>query len=178
MIDLETLGTKHKAVVLSIAAVVFDLETGATGAEFKVDIDVLDSLQNGYVVESETYQWWLRQSKEAHSSLIEGQKKALSIDDAVIKLLVFVLDNFDSKSSCYPWGNSARFDLGLLEMLFHNESVELPWKHSNERDVRTLVALNPEIKANTPFEGVRHTPIDDCKHQIKYCHHTYKSLHL
>lgn len=177
MIDLETLGTKHKAVVLSIGAVVFDLKTGATGEEFKIDIDVLDSIEKGFNVEHDTYQWWLFQSKQAHQHLIEGQREAVSVNDAVLSFIRFVQANFKD-FSCYPWGNSARFDIGLLETLFEYSGHSLPWKHRNEMDVRTLVAFNPEIKANTEFVGVQHQPVDDCKHQIKYCHNTYKSLGL
>ena len=79
-------------------------------------------------------------------------------------------------SSLQVWGNSARFDLGILENAYSKFNVNIPWNHWNERDVRTLVAFAPEIKKNMVFEGVKHNPIDDCKHQIKYCCEIFKKL--
>jgi hypothetical protein len=76
------------------------------------------------------------------------------------------------------WGNSARFDLGILEVAYTACKMVIPWQFWNERDVRTLVAFAPEIKANEPFLGDKHDPLHDCLHQIKYCHKTYKTLTL
>ena len=36
--------------------------------------------------------------------------------------------------------------------------------------------LNPEIKKNCTFEGDKHDPVDDCRHQIKYLVETLKSI--
>ena len=67
------------------------------------------------------------------------------------------------------WGNSARFDLGIIENAY-NKCVKDKslWNHRNERCLRTLSALYPEIKKSQPFDGVRHDALDDCIHQIKY----------
>ena len=73
------------------------------------------------------------------------------------------------------WGNSARFDIGKLEDAYVACSYhDNPWYFRSERDVRTLVAFAPDVKANIPFEGIEHSPIDDCKHQIKYCSAIWK----
>jgi exodeoxyribonuclease VIII len=79
------------------------------------------------------------------------------------------------------WGNSNRFDLGLLEPYIKTISEELPWKFRNERDVRTLVSFNPDIKGEVIEQARKdgldlHNPIVDCKLQIEYCHKIYKSL--
>ena len=55
---------------------------------------------------------------------------------------------------------------------------DIPWDYRNERDVRTLVSFNPKFKKETPFNGIEHHGIDDCKHQIKYCVATYNSLNI
>lgn len=79
------------------------------------------------------------------------------------------------------WGNSVRFDVGILETAYRadgRESLTLPWKFRNEMDVRTLVAFAPAIKDHYPFTGVEHNPIDDCKYQIGYCSAIWNKLNI
>lgn len=73
-------------------------------------------------------------------------------------------------------GNSARFDLGLLENAYDKAMLSIPWKFYQERCVRTLVSFNPEIKNNLEFTGTAHNALADCYHQIKYCNLTWISL--
>lgn len=171
MIDIETFGTKSNSVIVSIGAVVFDLESGKTGSLFHMDISASDCVKNGLKIDSDTFIWWLKQPKEAQRKITEDKnRKSLKI--ALLNLGRFIYDN------CPPdiqvWGNSARFDLGLIENAFDVIGFKLPWNHYNERDVRTLVSFAPEIKNNMPFTGIKHYAIDDCKHQIKYCSEIYK----
>jgi hypothetical protein len=44
----------------------------------------------------------------------------------------------------------------------------IPWKFWNERDIRTVLALDPDIKNKIEFEGEKHNPLSDCLYQIKY----------
>jgi hypothetical protein len=75
------------------------------------------------------------------------------------------------------WGNGVRFDVGLMEDAYVACGYQdMPWYFRSERDVRTLAAFAPHIKANYPDSGVEHYPIDDCKHQIGYCTETWLKL--
>lgn len=161
MLDIETLGLKPGAVVLSIAAVEFDLETGKIGKQFYQKIDLQDSLKKGLTIDASTLLWW---SKLDHfTDQLHGDFK-----------LKKVLENFSEwiggrEGDICLWGNSARFDLSHMDHLYGVSKLYVPWRHWNERDVRTLVSFAPEIKKAEKFEGVAHNPLDDCKHQIKYC---------
>lgn len=172
MIDLETLGNKSKSALLSIGAVEFNIETGETGREFYYVIDLQSCLDLGLIINASTFYWWLQQNQSARDAVSKDKKLPLSD----------VLQLFDTwMQDCIRgvkiWGNGARFDIGLLEDAYvacgHDE---MPWDFRSERDVRTLVAFAPEIKANLPFEGTLHNPIDDSKHQIKYCSETWNKL--
>ena len=172
MLDLETMGRKSKSALVSIGAVEFNLLTGETGREFYKVIDLQSCLDMGLEVEASTIYFWLTEASQAARDAIAKDKKLP---------LATVLHMFDKWMQELPakvcvWGNGARFDIGLLEDAYQVCKLENPWYFRSERDVRTLVAFAPHIKETLPFEGTHHNPIDDCKHQIKYCTATWKKL--
>lgn len=175
MIDIETLGTKPGCVILSISAVVFDLKTGNTQDIFHQNISAYDSVKQGLKIDTETFMWWMEQSKEAQNKVVELRNQ-MKLRNTIISFCRFIYNN--TSKDVKVWGNSARFDLGILEAAFNLFDIETPWKHYNELDVRTLISFAPEIKAATKFEGIPHYGIDDCKHQIKYCTAIYQKLKI
>jgi hypothetical protein len=172
MIDIETLGTKPNSVILSISAVGFDLNTGTTGSIFHQNIDINSCIKEGLNISPDTFFWWLNQNKEAQENLTDHTGDSLR--SSLRRFAIFVNDCFPKDVNV--WGNSARFDLGLLEAAYTACGYKIPWNYYNERDVRTLVSFKPEIKAQMLFEGTKHYGIDDCKHQIKYCYETWKYI--
>ncbi len=177
MIDIETMGNKSNSVICSIAAVEFDLKTGATGRVFNRKIRIDSCLKAGLKVDGSTLEWWMMQSQEARESLFKNGF------DGVNDLSYVLRDFFDFVESLNAlkvevWGNGARFDLGLLENAFNALNMAAPWKHWNERDVRTLVSFAPQIKKDTPFSGVKHDALADCYHQIKYSSIIYNTLNI
>lgn len=172
MVDIETLGTLPGSVILSIGAVAFNMETGATYHEvFYNTISIQSCLNAGLKVESGTLEWWFNQSDEARQKAISEPKHDLHT--ALYNLRQFIASFGEDVQ---VWGNSARFDLGLLEAAYKACGVSLPWQFWNERCLRTLVAFAPEIKKNEPFIGTAHSPIEDCHHQIKYASKTWREL--
>lgn len=162
MVDIETLGTSPGDVILSVAAVVFNMKTGITGEKFFATIDLDSSLRDGFNIDAETLTWWLKHPKETMASNLEGGQSVL---DVLTDLETF----FNKYPTFTVWGNSNRLDLGLLAAYFKKYDIALPWDFRLERDVRTLVSFAPEVKEKMVFEGTSHNPIDDCLHQIKYC---------
>lgn len=168
MIDIETMGTKSYSAILSIGAVEFDLETGCFGNTFYVNIDLDSCLTAGLKTDDDTIEWWHNQSLEAKEAL-EKYKETLLNGLKMFKKF-FKYDDYE------VWGNSARFDLGILANAFEVTGIELPWNFKNERCVRTLVSFLPEVKQNMPFNGTRHNALDDCIHQIRYCSEIWNFL--
>jgi len=71
MLDLETMGKKSNAAIVSIGAVEFDIETGKTGREFYKVVDLQSCLDLGLKVEASTIYWWLMQSEAARKRICE-----------------------------------------------------------------------------------------------------------
>lgn len=164
MIDIETLGNKSFSVITSVAAVQFDIETGKTGEEFYERINIDNSLKNGLNVDGDTLRWWFKQSKEAQKEFSDYD--GVNVTEFCDKFDRFFLESILTETKI--WGNSNRFDLGLLDNMYESVGRSYPWNFRHERDVRTIVSFAPEIKANCVFNGVPHNAVDDCKYQIEY----------
>ena len=164
MLDLETMGKKSNAAIVSIGAVEFNIETAETGDQFYGRVDLQSCLDYGLTVDASTVYWWLLQSEQARKEIAHGG------DNLAHALNVFSEWFRGLGQDVQIWGNGATFDLGILSSAYEACVLPEPWSCRNERDVRTMVSLYPEvrIKHDKNFKGVEHNPIDDCKHQINY----------
>lgn len=177
MLDLETLGTKSDAAILSIGATVFDLNSGITKNSFYQIVDLQSSIDNGRV-EAGTLKWWLNQSKRAQFIFFDDTAKILA--DALQGLSSFIKNN--TNESVQVWSNGASFDIAILSNAYRNNNIQLPWNFRNERDVRTIVYLAKEIKnidvtKSLTFSGEKHNALDDAIHQSKYVSMAFNLLH-
>lgn len=170
MIDLETMGKKANAPIVSIGAVFFNPATGSTGGEFYVSVSLESSMLFGGNPDAETIIWWLKQSPEARSAITMND--ALTLVDALELLSDFISENSDVGSDVQVWGNGASFDNVILRSSYDRAEIECPWKYWNDRDVRTMVLLGKEFgfdpKHVMPFDGVAHNALADARHQVKY----------
>ena len=169
MIDLETMGNKPNAPIVSIGAVFFDPETGGLGECFYRVVSLKSSVNAGAIPDPDTIIWWLKQSEEARKAICnEG---AISISLALIQLNRFISDN-ESPDKVQVWGNGATFDNVILCASYDRQLISPAWKFWNGRDVRTIVELGKAIgitpKQDIPFEGDMHNALADAKHQAKY----------
>ncbi|HQX04984.1 MAG TPA: 3'-5' exonuclease [Flavobacterium sp.] len=169
MLDIETMGNKSNSAIVSIGAVEFNIETGKTGKEFYRNVSLKSSIDLGLNIDADTVMWWMNQSDDARKSLTN--EKAISISQALVDFREFCTKEYQI------WGNSARFDLGLMQDAYNKANIDIPWDFRKERCVRTLVSFNPEIKKNLAFKGTAHNALSDCYHQIEYCRLTWSSLH-
>lgn len=174
MIDLESLGTKSGSVITQIGAVQFDIETGERGAIFKQNVSIDSCLKVGLKVQQSTIEFWLQQSDEARLGMIKDTKP---LGEVLYEFQAFIQSL--QPSELYLWGNSARFDLGVLENAYTALNKSTPWLFRNERDVRTIVGLAPWIKdqfIKRGNMGILHDAVDDCIFQIEYVVATYNYL--
>lgn len=169
MLDIETMGNESFSSILSIGALEFDIKTGETGSEFYVNIDLESCLNAGLNVSASTIMWWMRQGEQARKDLTESE--SVHINEALYKFGQFCNKEYQ------VWGNSARFDCGILQNAYNKVSIPIPWDFRKERCVRTLVSFNPEIKNNYQFEGTPHNALSDCYHQVGYCSKIWSSLY-
>jgi len=78
------------------------------------------------------------------------------------------------KRSIYVWGNSPRFDCGLLEAYYRHYALAIPWEFRNERDLRTLAALRPDLysEAKETYKNIApHNGYWDAKYEAEVISH-------
>ncbi|QWZ05311.1 exonuclease [Klebsiella pneumoniae] len=171
MVDLETMGKKHNAPIVAIGAVVFDPATGSIGESFYKVVCLESSVNWGAVIDPSTVIWWLKQSSEARSAIVNDD--AIPLQDALLQFREFVSDNVAGGSKkAQVWGNGASFDNSILRSSYDCIAEDYPWEYWNDRDVRTMVELGRAIsfdpKTTIPFEGSRHNALADAIHQARY----------
>lgn len=171
MVDLETMGKKPNAPIVSIGAVVFDPATGILGETFYKVVSLESAVSWGAEVDPSTIIWWLKQSSEARSAIANDD--AIKLDDALLMFTDFILENITGGSkTAQVWGNGATFDNTILRSSFELACLDCPWIFRNDRDVRTMVELGNAIgfnpKTSIPFEGDRHNALADAQHQARY----------
>lgn len=197
MLDIETLGQGPNAQITSIAAVEFDIETGATQRTFHEHINIA-KCKYGFDLEPDTILWWFKQSKAAQEAFLLGQKNSkpfsqvltefeswfrnLCYDDSLSNKLC-AQRKIQAVSDICIWGRGPRFDMGILTNAYNKLGRPIPWDFRNERCVRTIEWFAPRIKQNTTKVDITghgadggglHDGLLDALYQIKYVSETIK----
>lgn len=170
MIDLETMGTRANAPVLSIGACFFDPNTGSIGGEFHRRIE-WNSGFAGRVADPNTIKWWMKQSKEAQDGVL---RSGADVTNVLWDFHNWCVTGLAIKA----WGNGATFDISMMENIFQQYGIPIPWNFWDVRDVRTIVELAEGILDcnSIKFEGIQHNALDDAKHQARYVSAMWQAL--
>jgi len=169
MIDIETMGNDSYSSIVSIGALEFDIDTGKTGKEFYVNVDLQSCLDVGLIINASTVLWWMKQNDQARKDLVD--RNVVPIKTALEDFSKFCNTNYQI------WGNSARFDCGILQNAYNKVGIPIPWDFRKERCVRTLVSFHPETKKKYEFNGTAHNALADCYYQAGYCSAIWTVLH-
>ncbi|APE80788.1 Exodeoxyribonuclease VIII [Escherichia coli] len=173
MIDLETMGKNPDAPINALAGKFFDPATGEMGPEFSKTIDLETA---GGVIDRDTIKWWLKQSREAQSAILTDE---IPLDDALLQLREFIDEN-SGEFFVQVWGNGANFDNVTLRRSYERQGIPCPWRYTNDRDVRTMVALGLvmdfDARSVITFEGERHNALHDARYQAKYVSAIWQKL--
>lgn len=162
MIDIETLSTKHDAVVLSVGAVKFD-QSGPSELEHLIlTLDLREQLGwMGRRVDQDTLLWWMGQGEAARGLAFSKDRR--DVRSAMGVFIGFV------EGAEQVWANSPSFDLIILETLLNRLDMRVPWSHRSARDVRTIreAAGIDRNWAPDGWSGIEHDPVSDCLWQIE-----------
>ncbi|TFY00319.1 exodeoxyribonuclease VIII [Escherichia coli] len=173
MIDLETMGKNPDAPINALAGKFFDPATGEMGPEFSKTIDLETA---GGVIDRDTIKWWLKQSREAQSAILTDE---IPLDDALLQLREFIDEN-SGEFFVQVWGNGANFDNVILRRSYERQGIPCPWRYTNDRDVRTMVALGLvmdfDARSVITFEGEHHNALHDARYQAKYVSAIWQKL--
>ena len=171
MIDLETLGLKQDAAIISIGACKFNILTGKIISVFHGNIKWESALKYGNA-EPSTVTWWQQQTGTAKDALTTpAQEDSEQIMEKFVSWM---------ESDPIVWGNGACFDIAKLEHWFEKIDIRHPWFYRDTRDVRTIDQLGREIInfgiSDREFTGTKHHPVDDAVNTAKYVSQVYQSL--
>jgi hypothetical protein len=158
MVDIETLGIHADSVMLTIAAIQFDLESGDMGMSFSRTVDIEDQVRRGRTITGDTLKWWLAQNPE---TLKENLRAPVPLEQSLYDFGEFFYDN----DLQFVWANGIAFDLAILKHAYRSIPLPLPWDSKrNERDYKTLREMLEPIEW-TDF-STKHNALADCKYQI------------
>lgn len=164
MLDLETLGLKNNAVVLSFAAVAFKLYEEQPEIHNRKTwvLNLRSQFAKGRTTSDSTLQFWRDQPSAARAHWERGTP--MSVELALQQLGDF----FPLGGNHIVWANGIVFDIGIIESLYHDFDVDVPWRYNAPRDMRTLYRTFKEARTRPPSakEGIAHHPEDDCVNQI------------
>lgn len=163
MIDIETLGTSHNALILSIGAVQFN-DHGTYG-EVYLEIDPASANEAGLKIDPMTVLWWMKQSDEARSK-ITHMHAPMPLRDALQSLAAWMDKVEPEFNARQVWGNASTFDNVILGNAFKAVGLKQPWPFWGDRCYRTLKNLVPQI----PYErtGTAHAALDDARSQARH----------
>lgn len=165
MIDIECCGTRSTAALMSIGCAFFDLKTFTVGPTFVKPIHLATSVRLGMKLEPEAVLFWLRQGDAARNAVAYN----LMPVDMVLREFREYLDEHGAPGMTRVWGNSARFDMGILDTAYGLLGEEVPWKWTLELCFRTVRNLNPHVVYDpTQRESTHHNALDDALFQINH----------
>lgn len=156
MLDLETLGVDPGCAIMSIGAIAFDLDEGALGEKFYVEIKPRTCEDMGLTINNDTLQWWTHQSPEFIDRCLNTGKPVMNALCAFSNFIYAVSHNHDKVRI---WGNGADFDNVILTAAYKASGLVLPWNFRNNRCYRTAKAILPEFTVMRV--GEHHNALDD-----------------
>lgn len=165
MVDVECMGIRSDAALLSIGAVFFDLSTQTLGPTFLKTIHLGSAVTAGGTMDPSTVIWWLGQSDEARRGVqFGGHHISNVLDDFAVWI----------SQTCRPadvrmWGNSAEFDVLKIESAYQRCDKKVPWFWTNVRDFRTVRNMNPQVVYDPKDKGNEaHNALADAIFQAEF----------
>lgn len=169
MIDLETLGVKTDAVIISIAAVKFDPVSGMTEEPFFSAVDIQSCLDIGLRIESGSLRFWLNQPAEIRE--VSMPEDAKYLEHALDWLDLYV------EGCTQFWAYGPMFDIAKLDYVYEKMSRRPVWTYRQPRCVRTILDVASVDLEDFPAPRL-HDPVADCEQQIAAVHAAYRKLGL
>jgi hypothetical protein len=176
MVDLETFDSGSNAVIVSIGAVVFNLEGNDTVKSVQEPercwysvIDASDQQKFGRTIGPSTVAWWLQQNEAARQAL---WKPSLRLEPALKLLNVFAKENEITRM----WGYGATFDNVILNNACEAYGVRPIVSYRGNMCMRTIVSLS-FVPCPVEAEGLTaHNALADAQRQVIWLQRAYRSL--
>jgi len=133
MIDLETMGLGAGAPILQIGWALFDLPGNSCRS------NVIHTMPGKKIlVQFDTLMWWLAQDDAARRAITQVPvKDRVPMERALRQLSDLV---FEERIEGV-WSHGATFDIPMLEHMYDEHDIKIPWGYRTTRDTRTILWL-------------------------------------
>lgn len=157
MVDIETLGTRLRAPILSMAFVKFDDK--GNGGHLNRRLRWEEQMNRGRKVDPDTLKFWIGQPQDVSKRWVESMPH-LRDEDLLNMFWTFV------SQADRVWAFSPSFDLVMLTEYSHELNIPVPRNsYRKQRDVRTISDFLTQDEWPAAREGA-HDPLVDCEFQI------------
>lgn len=133
LISVTTLGNGANAVIRTITAVSFDIESNDVFDEFQRTIDIDSCLESGLTVDGRSLLQWKDSTNE--------EPVSVHLNDAL-----FDLRDAFAWEDARVWVNITQHSAAVLDTAYRQSALAVPWRVWNLRDVVTLTG---EIEQGT-----------------------------
>lgn len=178
MVDIETMSTRTNAAIISIAAVVFEIEQlGMLEIQrpFCQNISLQSSIDAGLTVDESTLLWWIKQENVAVLR-DDLQTSKVSLKRGLQAFNEWMGSN-DQSRIARIWANGPSFDFAKLKSAYEVSGMDVPWDFRKERCVRTYCDVLPPNYYPRLSNHTRHYPLHDCIHQINKLKTAYQCFY-
>lgn len=159
MVDLETLGTGPDAKVISIGAVIFDVEK-ELGDSFYQEISW--EVSSG-TMDVGTIKFWMDQSSKGNTPPMSS----VAPEWQVVSDFRTWLKDIKGSNDLTIWANGTDFDIPKLDRLLTLNNYLHLWKYNSVRDYRTVAKLF-ETYGEKPLRFGHHNALADAKWQATH----------
>lgn len=174
MLDLETLSLAPNALILSVGAVAFNLQSAET-THFYYTVDYTRQQTGQFHCDISTMKWWLTQEEAARK---EVACKGTPLGKVCEEFNAF----FRTTNAKEIWANGADFDIPMLAHAFQVAGYNgPPWQYSQTRCYRTMRALAKQQISDwqdVEFIGTCHNALTDAAHQVRNLRKIMETLKL
>lgn len=157
MLDIETLGTRPGALILSAALVRFNDE-----AHTSVNLSIPEQQTLGMEIDPATAEWWRNQDPMAWQMATQN---AIPVAAALAHLSAWYAWAAGGADALI-WCHGATFDAPLLEALYRRADLVAPWRFWEVRDTRTLYDL-ASVNVKDYAVPPPHVALNDAIRQVR-----------
>ena len=169
MLDLETLGTRPEAVILTLGAVKFNpyrISDPGPGLYIRPDVD--EQIARGREVRDDTLQWWMEQAEDVREEALGDGNDRIKLEEMYRQLNKFLV-GADS-----IWCQGPAFDIVILENIYRQMGWPTPWQFWQIRDSRTLFGVHGDPREKN--KAGLHNALEDCVSQAQGVQQIYTKL--
>jgi len=148
MVDIETLGTRPGAIIISAAFV-----RCADEANFVLNLSIPEQQALGMEIDPATHAWWGEQETKCPGIWQRVTENPQSLNVALPYISTWLQWAAGGSDDWLIWCHGATFDCPLLDELYRRVRLPSPWKYWQVRDTRTLydlASINPKNFAVPP----------------------------